>query len=170
MELSEANTLALELLAINNLGKHFERWMICGSIRRQKENVNDIDIVAIEKKPTRYVLGDETLENTIKRIGTNFTADGLKIKRFLYKLKIMIDLYLATPETFETLVLIKTGSTNFNKRLTTTALQKGLKLKAGGEGLCQMNNNEQIIKVIENTEEGIIKYLLNNYVEPEKRF
>ncbi|HII36249.1 MAG TPA: hypothetical protein HA319_04280 [Nitrosopumilaceae archaeon] len=78
----------------------------------------------------------------------------------------MIDLYLANEQTFQTLVLIRTGSAEHNVRLTTIAKYKNMKLKADGKGLVD-RNDESII--YENTEDGILQRLLGNVPVPEKR-
>lgn len=64
--------------------------------------------------------------------------NGSKIKRLWYgdrKTGIGIDIYVATPETWATLLLIRTGSKENNIRLCSLAKRKGWHLKANGDGL-----------------------------------
>lgn len=166
-------------LITTSIGTHFIRYEICGSIRRKKPEVNDIDIVAIKKDESLYNFGEWSLDDTIQYLdpkgleeskqlgkrGAERFLLGDKIKRFRYK-DIMIDLYLANERTFETLILIRTGSKEHNVRLTTLAIGKGMKLKASGEGLVDRENEKM---VYEDTENGILMRLLGRIPPPEKR-
>ena len=160
-----------------HLALHFKKYMICGSIRRMKESVNDIDIVAISKPESEYGFGDKTLDDAISLLHEGTTDKpllGEKLKRFFYR-GISMDIYLANEKTFETLKLIRTGSKEHNIRLTTLARGKGLKLYANGSGLCKIkggiynNEPEEIMAVVENTEDGILNNLLGRVPEPEQR-
>ncbi len=175
MKLEEAGLIAGDLLyGEGNLERHFTNWKICGSIRRLCENVGDIDIVAILKPESEYLFGEPSLNKCISWLhqpDRDTSPDdkqfllGDKIKRFQYR-GIMIDIYLATEETFETLILIRTGSREHNIRLTTLAMSKSMKLKAGGEGLVARNNEAFIY---ESTEDGILMKLLGRVPPPEQR-
>jgi len=183
LNLQEASKLADEVC--EKLSDHFAKVLVCGSIRRKKEEVNDIDIVAIPKKESEYEFGDHTLSDDIKildpagnvlakhkQAGPDRFLDGPAIKRFFY-FGMMIDLYLADETTYETLVLIRTGSKDHNVRLTTLAKGKGWKLKASGAGLVRTNGKEgkeeQILEVIDITENGILQKLLGRIPKPEER-
>jgi DNA polymerase/3'-5' exonuclease PolX len=185
MKLQDAESIAQDLLTGNGqLASHFEKWTVCGSIRRKKSEVNDIDIVAIEKPHTRYQFGEPTISQRIKRLdptgeseakamgkqGAARFLDGDKIKRFQYR-GMMIDLYLADEKTYGTLVLIRTGSKDHNVRLTTLAMGKGWKLFASGQGLCRVGktNRDMILEVIDSTEDGILLKLLGRVPKPEER-
>lgn len=165
------------------LNNHASTLTVCGSVRRNKRYVNDIDIVMIEKN--NYHFGEPTLSDTIKRLDPNGPAeakslgthssgrylDGKSIKRFKYQ-GVMIDLYLANDMNYSCLVLIRTGSANHNIKLTTKAIEKGLRLFAGGEGLCTftMKGDKAIPRdVVQLTEEGILKHLLGFVPKPEER-
>lgn len=171
MNLELATTIANEVL--RELEPHFTKSLICGSIRRKCELINDIDIVAIPKPENKYQFGEADLNYTIKKMheGGMMYAEqfllGPKIKRFKFR-DIMIDLYLADENTFETLVLIRTGSRQFNIRLTTSAIRKGWKLFADGSGLWSMHKEDKVM-LVDNTEIGIIQKLLPGYVEPVGR-
>ena len=184
MKLKDAVPVGLNLISgEGNLQTHFIKWRFCGSIRRQKEEVFDIDIVAIEKHD--YSIGEPTLDDNIKKLdprgfeeskklgksGVQRFSLGESIKRFRYK-DIIIDIYLADEKTYETLILIRTGSKEHNIRLTTLARGKGLKLFAGGQGLCKIHmekNKEVIDKIVDNTEDGILLQLLGKIPKPEER-
>lgn len=178
MNLSEASSIANEV--IEKLSGCFVKFMVCGSIRREKPEVKDIDIVAIVKQDQPF--GELTLSHWMQKLdpegakqaktmgkqGSTRYVDGNDIKRFHYR-GMMIDIYVAQPDEFETLCLIRTGSTEFNKRLTTLARGNGMKLFASGKGLCVVDWQENPIKVIASTEHDIMMKLLGRYVEPKDR-
>lgn len=173
-----AETVAEEI--IDKLRVHLMKYLICGSIRRQKSTVGDIDIVAIPK--SAYELDEESLSDVISKIdpdgskiaktlgksGAKRFLNGDLIKRFQYK-GISIDLYLADEATFGTLVLIRTGSKEHNIKLTKIARSKGLKLFASGKGLCQVDDNDNVIKIINVNENEILSILLNCIPDPRDR-
>jgi DNA polymerase/3'-5' exonuclease PolX len=185
MKLKDAEAIAQDLLIGNGeIASHFSKYTICGSIRRRKEEVNDIDIVAIEKPQSQYEFGEPTIGQRInlldpagysesQKLGNHRAArflSGGSIKRFQYK-GAMIDLYLADEKTYETLVLIRTGSKDHNVRLTTLAMGRGWKLFASGQGLCRVGRTQRdmILEVIDSTENGILMKLLGRVPRQEDR-
>lgn len=187
MKLAEAKQLAEDLMhGEGRLASHFTQYVIAGSIRRQKEEVNDIDIVGIQKLD--YIFGELDLGDVIQLLDpegrkqaqekgksrASRFLNGEDIKRFNYK-GIMIDIYLATPENFEVLRLIRTGSADHNIRLTTLARGKGMKLFANGEGLWNVQNNPNDWKnptkttQVSQKEDEILQILLGHVPPPEKR-
>lgn len=178
MKRAEAESIVRDLIiGQGDLIDHFKEYKVCGSIRRLKSEVKDIDIVAIPKSEDSYNFGEPELNATISRLdpeGQNASPDvkrfllGPKIKRFLYK-GIQIDIYLATKETFSTLCLIRTGSTEHNISLTTLARSKGMKLFANGTGLCRVDKDDEIINIVSADEDQILTILLGHVPSPEER-
>jgi len=160
MRLEEATTIAEKVK--ETLSPYCEKLEIAGSVRRRKPTVNDIDIVVIEKPRVMLVLS--SLIASMGRI----TLNGDKIKRLWYGDKqsgIAIDLYLATPATWATLLLIRTGSKENNIRLASLAKRQGWHLKANGDGLF----NDEGERIAGETEESIYKALGIPYQEPQER-
>lgn len=152
MQLEEAQRLAEQF--INEIADYCEKVEIVGSIRRRKPEVKDVDLVLLVK-PERW--WDFTLKlRKISKIG----IDGKQVKRVVYKGE-QIDLYIATPETWGTLVLIRTGSAEHNIKLSMIAQKKGLKLSHSG-----LTKNDEVIA---STEKEIFEALDLPYVEPEER-
>lgn len=160
MRLEEAKRIAERVKS--TLTPYCDRIEIAGSIRRGKPIVHDIDIVLIEKPEAAL-----TINYALSHIGT-IAKDGPKIKQLWYaenQSLISVDLYLATPATWATLLLIRTGSKENNIRLATMAKRKGWQLKANGDGLFDEHNN----RVAGDTEESIYEALGIPYQEPEER-
>ncbi|MBN1366607.1 MAG: hypothetical protein JW967_01600 [Dehalococcoidales bacterium] len=82
-----------------------------------------------------------------------------------------VDFYIATPETWATLLLIRTGSREHNIKLCSLARQKGMKLHADGSGLFRVSllESEPDERIAGDTEDSIFKALGLPYQEPEER-
>lgn len=154
MKLEEVLIIASEVCY--RLKPHCERIQVAGSIRRQKPEVKDIDIVLIPSDVVK-------LANAVSRMGPH-TIDGDKLKRVSYK-GTQVDIYYATPDTWAALLLIRTGSKENNIRLCSAAKRKGWKLHANGNGLF----NEKGERIAGDSEESIYKALGLKYQEPWDR-
>jgi len=175
-KLEVAQKISEELLGL--MSKFFEKYEVCGAVRRKRTDVGDIDIVAMPTKGT----SEEDISDFIKRIDPTGQEEATKlgkskskrflngdlIKRFQFQ-GIMIDLYLANEDTFGTLVLIRTGSKEHNVKLNTLAREKGYKLFASGKGLWKIDRNENPIELISNTENGILTALTGRAPAPGER-
>jgi len=158
MRLQEAQPIANRVKQF--LMPHCERVEIVGSIRREKPIVHDIDIVLIPMPYAAIIMGG--LLTTLGEL----KANGDKTKRVhLTTENIDIDVYLATPASWATLVLIRTGSKENNIRLCTIAKIKGWQLKANGDGLF----NEHGERIAGDTEQSIYEALNIQYQEPQER-
>ena len=153
MELKLAQFLAQEIL--DQLAPYCERIEVVGSIRRQVEQARDIDILLIPKNPGQLLVA-------LQGMGTR-RFGGQKLVERLYK-GVQVDFYFATPETWFTLLLIRTGSTSHNIKLTSLAKQKGWHLYANGRGLFVGN-----AKIAGESEESFFRTLGLPYLPPERR-
>lgn len=154
IKLKEAEVIADEVG--KQLKYHFKRLEIAGSVRRRKETVHDVDFVGIP-------FSSNSLLAAIKRnLHGDIKRQGDKLVSFEYNGK-QVDIYFATPDTWETMMLFRTGSAEHNKMLCSLALAKGMKLKMGGLGLVKDD------MVIANTEKGILEELTGKYIRPEAR-
>jgi DNA polymerase/3'-5' exonuclease PolX len=166
MELEQAKVIAARV--VDKLTPCCERIAVAGSIRRQKSWVNDIDILAIPGNQGKllYILHD---------MGTMIVG-GPKILRYKLKEGIELDLYIANPETWATLLLIRTGSKEHNIKLCSLAKTKGMVLHADGSGLekCLAGEGTEVddlttSKITCDTETSIFEALGLAYVAPERR-
>lgn len=141
---------------VKHLSPHCLRIEVAGSIRRRKAWVNDIDLVLIPKDPWE-------LHNAIGQLGPT-KMSGAKICRTEVQ-GIQVDIYFATPGTWATLLLIRTGSEEHNRRLATLAKNKGWHLHASGEGLTNGNGE----RIAGDTERSIFEALNMKYKDPWER-
>jgi DNA polymerase (family X) len=174
LPLSQAETLAEELRRILALG--CEKIAVAGSIRRRRSKIHDIDMVAIpryEEGTPRTLFGDRERINVLDAELARLSSEGKvqiiergpKAVRFNVKPEeCAVDLYIASPTTWATLLLIRTGSREHNIHMCTLAKERGMQLKADGSGLFRGSH-----MVARDSEESIFEALGLPYVPPEKR-
>ncbi len=153
MDLQQASELSSEIVEI--LKPHCKQIMVCGSIRREKPICRDIDIVLIPGNQGALAVALEGLGEKMK--------GGPKMIQRRYK-GVQIDLYIADKKTWPTLVLIRTGSKEFNRSLCLRARSMSMKLHADGSGIESLG-----IRVHPTTEADVFKMLGLPYVKPPKR-
>jgi DNA polymerase (family 10) len=154
MELAYAQKLAHEIIEI--VRPHCERIEVAGSIRRKKSEVRDIDIVLIPKP----LVWHRIISTLQRNMAAKVVKRGDSIAQLIIQ-NVSVDLYVATPETWGTMLLIRTGSAQHNIKLSGIALRKGMKLTHSGltkDG-----------KVIATSEKEIFESLGLSYIEPEER-
>lgn len=154
MELERALKVASEV--VKRLSPYCSRIEIAGSIRRKKPWVNDIDLVLIPDDLWNF-------HAEVKKLG-QVKVGGNKIMRVMAG-RYQIDIYVADEVTWATLLLIRTGSVENNRRLATLAKKIGWRLAASGDGL--FNESEE--RIAGDTEESIYQALGLPYQRPEQR-
>ncbi len=160
LPLAEARKIAEELKV--ELEPYCFGSMIAGSIRRRRPIVHDIDMVCQPSHLHALIL-------KLRSMGCNYGGD--KLARFVYK-EVQVDLYFATPESWATLLLIRTGSKENNIRLCSIARNKGMKLHADGSGLFRIEvqgcSGKEVL-IARSSEEAIYESLELPYQEPWER-
>lgn len=154
MDLERAKAIADQI--IKRLKPYCSRIEVAGSVRRKKPIVKDIDIVLIASDLWK-------LSHEISGLGPSRLGGG-KLKRIIYN-GVQLDFYFATPETWATLLLIRTGSKENNIRLATLAKKRGWHLAASGDGLF----NEKGERIAGDSEESIYEALGLSWQRPEER-
>ncbi len=152
--LEEASRIADRLSSI--LSPHCEKIAVAGSIRRRRPVVNDIDLVLIPRDMGRLVVA-------LLSAGQN-GGGGDKARWTTFE-GVRVDVYLATPTTWATLFLIRTGSAENNIRLCGVAKRKGMHLAASGDGLFDVIGR----RIAGDTEESIYSALGLKYQQPNER-
>ncbi len=164
MELAKAKAIADEV--VSKLSPFCSRIQVAGSIRRQKSTVRDIDLVLIPNNRGQFIYALQQL-GRIKMGGSKVIRVGMGFTK-----GIDLDVYIATTETWATLLLIRTGSTNHNIKLCKLALQQGKKLHADGSGLFKIEAQgcEGVeVRIAGDTETSIFAALGVPYKEPGER-
>jgi DNA polymerase/3'-5' exonuclease PolX len=142
--LGQARPIAEELVAV--MAPFCERVAIAGSIRREKADIGDIEIVAVPVIRYRHadLFGDvlteiDTLHEEVAvwrengfvwdRLDKNGrSAFGAKFKRLVYRCalgEMPLDLFSTTRDQFGAIFAIRTGCAQFSKRLVTSVLEGG---------------------------------------------
>ena len=153
----DALRVATEILDI--LKPSTERIEICGSLRRGKPEVHDIEILYIPKielsgddlfNPSPKDRASETIERMVesgllsKRSNTrgSFTWGALNKLAMHTASKIPVDLFCEprADDWWQSLV-IRTGSADFNVRLITTAAKHGVKVHTYNVGFTDASGN-----------------------------
>jgi len=141
---------------VKRLSPYCQRIEIAGSIRRRKPWVNDVDLVLVPKDLWN-------LHSELMKLG-QLKMSGKKIMRVMVG-STQVDLYIAEPETWATLLLIRTGSKENNIRLCSRAKDMGWHLAASGDGLF----NEKGERIAGDSEISIYNALGLPYQRPEER-
>lgn len=114
-----------------------ERVAIGGSLRRKRPMIRDIELIAIGQ-PDRNLLGEPYYENGgLERLMATwpitYLHNGARNKRFAFQERgkpgeyVIVDLYLAQPDNWGYILMLRTGSAGFTKRMVTPKYHGGLK-------------------------------------------
>lgn len=141
---------------VESLSPYCQRIEIAGSIRRKVPWVNDVDLVLIPEDPW-------SLHGELMKLG-QVKMSGKKIMRVMIG-STQIDIYIAGEDTWATLLLIRTGSTQNNIRLCSRAKDMGWHLHASGDGLF----NETGERIAGESELSIYNALGLPFQRPEER-
>ena len=149
-----------------------ERQVIAGSIRRGRPDIGDIDLVAIPRMDvTKDLLGNVASSTNLltqeirRRVGVEPQWTVLKTgpEVWIFQAKAwQVDLWMATPERWGTLLLWRTGSREFNIQLAERAIALGGKWNPHRD--LYMHG-----RVIGATEEAIFDALRLRPIPPEQR-
>lgn len=134
-----------------------ERLAPCGSIRRMKDAVGDIDILISSDSPAKIVEHFLKYEDITKVLATGSGKASVIVDN-----KYQVDIRIVPPESFGAALQYFTGSRQHNIKLRKIAIQKGYKLSEYGIFIGSK-------KVGGETEEEIYDILGMQYVPPEIR-
>jgi len=154
MKLQEAQEIAEKYL--NIFKPYCQKIRIAGSIRREKPEVKDIEIVCIPQDLT----GFSVEVNKLQKVKGEPT--GKYTQRILPE-GIKLDLFMAKKENWGLIFAIRTGSADFSHKILACGWVKtGFKSKNG-----ILTKNGQEIECRE--EEGLFKLIGVQFVEPKLR-
>jgi len=139
--------------------KKIKRLSLAGSLRRRKETIGDLDILAASDKPLE-VMEFFVNYNDVDRV----LMKGSTKSSVILNDQIQVDLRVVEEKSYGAALQYFTGSKEHNVKMRSLAIKKGLKLNE--YGLFKKKNNEYIIGKNENE---IYKKLGLSYIEPELR-
>ncbi len=157
------SVLGLVLPELRKLGKTIQSFpgvlhaVIAGSVRRRKETIGDVDILAISEKPKDVMRQFLKLPDIAHVYGSGETKTNVRLKNGLDA-----DIRVVPKESLGAALNYFTGSKAHNVELRKIAIQKGYKLNEYGlyKGKKQVAGK---------SEEDLYKALGLPYIEPELR-
>jgi DNA polymerase (family 10) len=134
-----------------------ERVEPVGSLRRRKETIGDIDILAISNNPKVVMDAFTTMPGVRRVLGKGETKSTVELEE-----GVQVDLRVVGKESFGSAMQYFIGSKSHNIATRTIAIKKGMKLSEYG----LFKGEKQIAGA---DEEGVYKALGLAWVEPEMR-
>jgi DNA polymerase (family 10) len=122
--LGDARPVAEDLLAV--LDRHADRTAAAGSLRRWRETVGDIDVLAAATNPEPVVEAFTAWEDTAEVIEAGSTRASVRARGS------RVDLRVVVPGEFGAALQYFTGSREHNIRLRNRAIDRGLKVNEYG--------------------------------------
>jgi DNA polymerase (family 10) len=155
VSLNVAQGIAQEILI--KINPAIQQAIVCGSIRRERPTVGDVDLV---------VIGNEKFDALLVEL-CGVQKNGKPARKFLYD-GVQIEFYPATLEDFGAQRLMWTGSKEFNIRCRKAAQKKGILLNQYGAWI-DNNIDESPKRIAGATEEEVLKAIGIDYLNPEDR-
>lgn len=146
---------AMELKAL--LEKKVEMISIAGSLRRMKETVGDMDILAFSSQPMEVMDFFTSMENVEAVIAKGETKSSVRLES-----GIQVDLRIVPKESFGSALQYFTGSKEHNIEVRRIAVRAGCKLNEYG-----LFKGEK--RIAGESEEGVYRALGMDYIPPELR-
>lgn len=161
-----------------------ERIVIAGSLRRQKPDVGDIELLLIPKVGTRqkdlldteqYDRAGEFIDGWLKsgvvakRPNKNgvFTWGSQNRLAVHVKSGIPLDIFTTTPACWFNALVVRTGPKDSNLLITTTAQKKGYSFEAYGSGFRSLNGHNPYHQTT--SERDVFEFIGLPYLEPRDR-
>lgn len=170
------------------LAPHCDRIEIAGSIRRQRPNVNDVDLVVIPKRNTVNDLFGSMVEESLTliqhlndyvktqpakspvgyrqpggEISQQPIAQGPRDNIIIQLKSCQLDLFLTTEETIGSVLLCRTGSREHNIYVASKAREMGYQWKT----MTGIWSDGKLIA--SRTEQEILSALKLDWIPPERR-
>ena len=168
----------------NALGQGCERIEIAGSLRREKPDVGDIEILYIpiqseEPDPTdmfanrlgnladariNVLLGAGILAKRRNAKGSEVWGEKNKLAVHVAS-GIPVDLFTATSENWFNYLVCRTGPAELNQRICMAAIKRGWKWNPYGEGFSDPEGNMRKME----SERAVFDFVGLPYFEPDRR-
>lgn len=151
--------MAMEILDALQSSKDVKRLSLAGSLRRMKDTIKDIDILATSPNPSKIMKAFVNLPQ-VKEV----LAKGITKSSIITYEGIQVDLRVVEEDSFGAALSYFTGSKAHNIRLREMAMKKGLKINEYG-----VFNEKTDKKIAGREEEDIYRVLGLPYIPPELR-
>lgn len=125
--IAQALPMAEGMALMLDANPHVERTQVCGSLRRFRETIGDIDIVVASLKPLEVMESFVGMAEVKEIIGRGETKTSILTDRGL-----QVDLRVVKPDQFGAACQYFTGSKAHNIKLRTIALERGWLLNEYG--------------------------------------
>ena len=166
MELEKAKAIAKDL--VYYLAPGVNRVVIAGSIRRQKPEVGDIELLVIPRANYLDKILDDLMVQGILAMRLNKRGNrvyGPKNKLMVHLPSgIGVDIFSTTPDCWAVSLVVRTGGEKTNKRIATTALRRGYRFHAYGSGFSTPQGY-----IVCNSEREVFEAVDLPYLEPWER-
>lgn len=168
MELSHARYLAEGI--ISRLKPTCERIMICGSIRRQKKECSDIDLVVLPKRDKKTDMfglpaGEEVSAEFVHVVNQWPKIKGEPTGKYTSRLlpdMIKLEISITTPECWPSITMIRTGDSDFTHMMMIRARKLGFEQRDG-----LLYDGDRVVPL--NEEADYFRVLQVPFIVPEKR-
>lgn len=161
MDLAAAISIASEFIKQLKASPAVKQITACGSLRRMKDTVRDIDILVTSDSAGKVMDSFVKLPQI-----QDITAKGITKSSVITKDGAHVDLRVVEEKNYGAALVYFTGSKNFNIKIRQRAIKKNLKVNE--YGVFRIKNNKEIY-LCGKTEEEVFKSLGLSYIEPELR-
>ncbi|MBC7080951.1 MAG: DNA polymerase/3'-5' exonuclease PolX [Thermoplasmatales archaeon] len=142
---------------IDLLKEYVDKISLAGSIRRRKETIGDVDILAVSKNSEKIMDIFTSMKNVEKVIAKGDTKSSVRLYGGL-----QVDLRIVDKESFGSALQYFTGSKEHNIELRKIAIKKGYKLNEYG-----LFEND--VRIAGENEEEVYRMLGMQWIPPEMR-
>lgn len=155
--LQDAEAIGVKLLELVRTVPGVQRTELCGSLRRRKETVADLDVLVSAKHPEKVMEAFVSSPDVQQILGRGPTKSSVLLNK-----GIQADIRVVEDESFAFASHYFTGSKEHNITLRQRAIDQGLKLNEYA-----LENAKK--KLTANTEEDLFRHLGLQYIPPELR-
>ncbi|MFP8956301.1 DNA polymerase/3'-5' exonuclease PolX [Natrialbaceae archaeon A-CW3] len=166
--LGEARPLADDVLAFLESLEGVERCEVAGSIRRWRETIGDVDVLAATES------GEDVVESFVTWDSVDDEIESGPSKASVRVGDVRVDLRVVVPEEYGSALQYFTGSKDHNVRLRNYAIDRGMKLNEYGafdvSEIDDPDAGQRVgTRVAGETEDGMYEALGLPWIPPELR-